>query len=357
MAGIYIHIPFCKQKCHYCDFHFSTTFESYYDEMVSAIAQDIQKNSLYLKGEVVETLYFGGGTPSLLLTKDLAFLIDEVKKNFNCDIQELTLEMNPDDMEDSYLQELKSIGINRLSIGIQSFDDKVLSFMNRAHNANEAINCVDRAKAAGINNISIDLIYGIPNVTKEYWKDTVQKALSLGVQHISAYCLTIEENTAFSQMVKKGVFKTIPLDEKWRINTDVVYQLRRSKIIDHKLYFSYLNVNPSIQHRVSEEFILISGINIGILLNALEVYDKFLDDPGGPLGIITITRNRNKYHKTLDLQWSTGMEVKFSQSFGAELKGAVSLFDLNSKYDKAPGIIYTVFKYWSISLSAKYYFK
>lgn len=157
--------------------------------------------------------------------------------------------------------------------------------------------------------------------------------------------------------VDMGIFKTIPLNGKWSINTDAIYQLRRSKIINHKLYFSYLNVNPSIQYQVSKEFTLLSGFNVGILLNALEVFDKFLDDPGGPLGIETVTRNRNKYYKTLDLQWATGVEVKFSQSFGTELKGAVSLFDLNSKYNESPGVNYTVFKYWSISLSAKYYFK
>ena len=176
MSGIYIHIPFCKQACHYCDFHFSTSMKKK-DEMVLALAKEIELRKNEFENDVVETIYFGGGTPSILEISDLKFLIDAVYKHFDViENPEITIEANPDDLSPSLsfrrnlFEELKAIGVNRLSIGIQSFFEDDLQLMNRAHNADEAKKCLEFATQY-FDNISIDLIYGIPGLTNEMWKE------------------------------------------------------------------------------------------------------------------------------------------------------------------------------------------
>lgn len=204
MAGIYIHIPFCKQACHYCDFHFSTN-QSYKSEMISGICREIELQKHYLSGEIVETIYFGGGTPSLLSMAELAQILNTISTNFTiADYPEITLEANPDDLTEQTLKHLKLAGINRLSIGIQSFQNEFLTFMNRAHNAAEATRSVKLAQDLGIENISVDLIYGIPHPNHDYFLDDLTKIIALNTPHISAYCLTIEPKTAFGKKVKQG---------------------------------------------------------------------------------------------------------------------------------------------------------
>ncbi len=211
MSGLYIHIPFCKQACHYCDFHFSTSMKKK-DEMVSALVKEMEMRKNEFENEVVETLYFGGGTPSRLLIADLRLLIEEVYKNYTvAKNPEITLEANPDDLSEDYLKELKSIGINRLSIGIQSFFEDDLQLMNRAHNADEAKKCLEMATHY-FDNISIDLIYGIPGMTLEKWKQNIETALSFTIQHISSYALTVEPKTALNTFIKKGIIDK-PNDE------------------------------------------------------------------------------------------------------------------------------------------------
>lgn len=211
MSGIYIHIPFCKQACHYCDFHFSTSMKKK-DEMVLALAKEIQMRKSEFKNEVIETIYFGGGTPSVLQIADLRFLISEVYNNYNvAENPEITLEANPDDLASlsvraqsrTIFEEYKSIGINRLSIGIQSFFEDDLHMMNRAHNSAEAKNCLEEATKY-FDNISLDLIYGIPGMSNEKWKQNIQTALSFGVSHISSYALTVEPKTALSKLIQTG---------------------------------------------------------------------------------------------------------------------------------------------------------
>lgn len=215
MAGIYIHIPFCKQKCHYCDFHFSTTYQSYYDEMIRSMILEINNRKDYLQGGKIKTLYFGGGTPSLLRSEDIKHLFDACHNAFDLsNLEEFTFELNPDDCSEIFLRELKSIGVNRLSIGIQSFDDQVLKFMNRAHNQRQSMECVGIAKSLGFEKISIDLIYGIPDVRNEYWTETIDKAISLEVNHVSAYCLTIEEGTVFGVWQSKGKLNMLDDEEE-----------------------------------------------------------------------------------------------------------------------------------------------
>jgi len=199
MAGIYIHIPFCKQACHYCDFHFSTN-TSRQAQLLQAIGKEllIQKN--YLGDEKINTLYFGGGTPSILSTDEVNNIFDIIFGNFDvAPSAEITLEANPDDLVSEKLVAFKKIGINRLSIGIQSFDDDVLRFLNRAHNSRLAVSSFHEAREVGFENISIDLMYALPGQDLTDWKKNIDRALSLGPNHISAYSLTIEEKTVFGK--------------------------------------------------------------------------------------------------------------------------------------------------------------
>ena len=203
MSGIYIHIPFCKQACHYCDFHFSTSMKKK-DDMVLAIAKEIQMRKNEFDNDEVETIYFGGGTPSRLQIAELRLQIDTIFKNYKvAPNAEITLEANPDDLSKEYLIELSKIGINRLSIGIQSFFEDDLQMMNRAHNSAEAKNCLEEATKY-FDNISLDLIYGIPGMSNEKWKQNIQTALSFGVSHISSYALTVEPKTALSKLIQTG---------------------------------------------------------------------------------------------------------------------------------------------------------
>jgi len=208
MSGIYIHIPFCKQACHYCDFHFSTSLKKK-DELINALCQELELRKGEFKNTVVETLYFGGGTPSLLTNDELQFLIDSVYKSYKVsDYPEITLEANPDDLSKERIIALSKSPINRLSIGIQSFFEADLKLMNRAHNANEAKSCLEEA-TKHFDNISLDLIYGIPGASNVQWLANIEMALSFGVPHISSYALTVEPKTALASFIKKGIIDNV----------------------------------------------------------------------------------------------------------------------------------------------------
>lgn len=211
MAGLYIHIPFCKQACYYCDFFFSTR-QDQRAELVAAIASEIEMQRNYLGGEPLETIYFGGGTPSILLPQELDKILEAVHTNFSITAHpEITLEGNPDDLAKEKLDYLYRAGINRLSVGIQSFDDTILKSLNRAHDNRMAKGCIEYAKSAGFGNISIDLIYGIPERLDEGWENDISEAIKLEAQHISSYSLTIEEKTVFGKWAKQGRMK--PVDD------------------------------------------------------------------------------------------------------------------------------------------------
>lgn len=204
MSGVYLHIPFCKQACHYCDFHFSTNTAAK-GELIECMAEEIAMQKNYLEGETVKTIYFGGGTPSLAEPQELSRLLELVFTNHTVAPKaEITLEANPDDLTLETLQHLRAVGINRLSIGIQSFDDGILKYLNRVHDMAAAIESVHLARRAGFENISIDLIYAIPGMTERMWEDNLTMALELNPPHVSAYTLTIEEKTTFGNWLKKG---------------------------------------------------------------------------------------------------------------------------------------------------------
>lgn len=210
MAGIYIHIPFCKQKCSYCDFHFSTNLQ-HKSNLIQAINKEleIRKNEI---STPLETIYFGGGTPSILSKIELESIFETIYKNYSTkNLKEITLEANPDDLNKEKLNFLKSTPINRFSIGVQSFFEEDLKLMNRAHNAQEAETSIKLAQDFGFENITIDLIYGSTTTTNEMWKQNLQKAIALNVPHISSYALTVEEKTILDHQIKKGITK--PVDE------------------------------------------------------------------------------------------------------------------------------------------------
>jgi oxygen-independent coproporphyrinogen-3 oxidase len=208
MSGIYIHIPFCKQACFYCDFHFSTSLKKK-EDMIVALVKEIELRKDEIENTSIETIYFGGGTPSVLSTKEIEVLIAAVYENHSVvEAPEITLEANPDDLSEEKIIALSKSRINRLSIGVQSFFEKDLKLMNRAHNSKEASSCLSIASQY-FNNISVDLIYGIPGLSNEEWKENIQVALSFGVPHISSYALTVEPKTALESLIKKGEIKKV----------------------------------------------------------------------------------------------------------------------------------------------------
>lgn len=206
LAGIYIHIPFCRQACHYCDFHFSTNLERM-DEMIQAILTELNLRSEYLQGEVIQTVYFGGGTPSLLTPKMINQILEKIHTTFSCEIKEVTLEANPDDLTDINLVGWKNSGIDRLSLGIQSFNEEILKFYNRAHTAVESQKAIEKARKVGFDKFSLDLIYGFPYSDHSLWEADLSQAIAQNPGHISSYSLTIEPKTTLENWTRKGIFK------------------------------------------------------------------------------------------------------------------------------------------------------
>jgi len=211
MSGLYIHIPFCKQKCHYCDFHFSVSLRNK-KEVLAGIKKELLLRKDVLK-DPLETIYFGGGTPSILTSDEIAEILDFIRQNYTLtNTLELTIEANPDDLSKAYLKALKKQGFNRLSIGIQSFFDEDLIFMNRAHTRKEALQTIKTAQEVGFDNITIDLIYGIPGLTNKRWKENIATFLALGIPHLSSYALTVEPNTALDHFIKTKKYPPVEED-------------------------------------------------------------------------------------------------------------------------------------------------
>jgi oxygen-independent coproporphyrinogen-3 oxidase len=296
MSGIYIHIPFCKQACHYCDFHFSTSMKKK-EEMVLAIAKEIEMRAGEFDSAIVETIYFGGGTPSVLTSEEINFLIAEVYKNYSVsDYPEITLEANPDDLSSERIIELSKSKINRLSIGIQSFFEEDLHLMNRAHNSAEAKKCLEEATQY-FDNISLDLIYGIPGMSNEKWRENIETALSFGIPHISSYALTVEPKTALNKLIQTGKIAA-PKDEVAHEHFAILVEtLEANDFIHYELsnfgkanYFSknnsaywlgkkYLGIGPSAHSyngisrswNVSNNSIYLKSIQENKLPNEIEI--------------------------------------------------------------------------------------
>ncbi|MFZ1688997.1 MAG: radical SAM family heme chaperone HemW [Flavobacteriales bacterium] len=216
MAGLYFHIPFCKRACTYCDFHFSTTLDRI-EAMSQALRTELMRRIHELRGEAVRTIYFGGGTPSLLPPRDLSGILNDLRKQAHVsDGAEVTMEVNPDDVSKEAITSWKRIGITRLSIGIQSFNDERLRFMGRAHDAQQSVRSLELISAAGFGSWTMDLIYGLPGMTEAEWTSQVEQALSFNPPHISAYCLTVEARTALHKQVERGEVIAAPDEDQAR---------------------------------------------------------------------------------------------------------------------------------------------
>jgi oxygen-independent coproporphyrinogen-3 oxidase len=348
MSGIYIHIPYCKQACHYCDFHFSTSIKKK-DEMVLALAKEIAMRKSEFQDDPefsgVETIYFGGGTPSILQITDIRLLIDEVYRNYKVvDNPEITLEANPDDLianvlssralpklrERDFYEEYRSIGINRLSIGIQSFFEDDLKLMNRAHNSVEAKSCLEIATQY-FDNISIDLIYGMPNMSNEKWLHNIETALSFNIPHISSYALTVEPKTALHTFIQKGIIPQLDDEVAQEHFHLLVDKLEENGFIHYELsnfgkenYFSknnssywlgkkYIGIGPSAHSYDGEK----RGWNVSN--NAL--YLKSIQENKLPLETETLTKTDryNEYVMTgLRTIWGISLdriETEFGKTY------------------------------------------
>lgn len=235
MSGIYIHIPFCKQACNYCDFHFSTSLQNK-ASLVDAIIKEIDLRNNYLTDKKISTIYFGGGTPSLLSEKELGLILEKIHTNYSVSKDaEITLECNPDDLSAAKLQELKHQSVNRLSIGLQSFNAEELIWMNRAHTAKESEASVKRAQDKGFENISIDLIYGSKFSNIQNWKNTLQQAIDLNVTHISSYNLTVEEKTKLGHDVSIKKESSIDEEKSSELFLEMVERLTKHQFIHYEI--------------------------------------------------------------------------------------------------------------------------
>lgn len=234
MAGIYIHIPLCKNRCVYCDFY-SSTYDGNRTELVRALCQELVERKDYLRGETIRTLYLGGGTPSLLRIEELSQIFETVVNHYACDFEEVTLEANPDDLSEDYLRNLRYLPINRLSLGVQSFHDDDLRLLNRRHTAAEAKEAVRRCQQVGFPNMSIDLIYALPNQTMEAWIDNIEQAISLDVPHISAYHLTYEEGTKIYRMLQRGEVKEADEELSVEMFRTLRHRLNEAGIVQYEI--------------------------------------------------------------------------------------------------------------------------
>nr|WP_309760612.1 radical SAM family heme chaperone HemW [Flavobacterium sp.] len=336
MSGIYIHIPFCKQACHYCDFHFSTSMKNK-EEMVMAIDKELQmrKSEFELldgarSDNTIETIYFGGGTPSVLTSEEINFLIAAVYSNYSViENPEITLEANPDDLSSERIIELSKSKINRLSIGIQSFFEDDLHLMNRAHNSAEAKKCLEEATQY-FDNISLDLIYGIPGMSNEKWKQNIETALSFGIPHISSYALTVEPKTALNKLIQTGKIAA-PKDEVAQQHFAILVEtLEVNNFIHYELsnfgkanYFSknnsaywlgkkYLGIGPSAHSY--------DGISRSWNVSNNALYLKSIQENKLPneIEILSITDRYNEYIMTgLRTIWGVSLD-RIETEYGME---------------------------------------
>ena len=329
MSGIYIHIPFCKQACFYCDFHFSTSLKKK-DELISSLIHEIELRKNELNNEVIETIYFGGGTPSMLYQFEIDSIINAVYENHKVILNpEITLEANPDDLTKRKIIELSKSRINRLSIGIQSFFEDDLKLMNRAHNAEEAVRCLSEATHY-FKNISVDLIYGIPGLSNKQWKKNIDMVLSSGITHISSYALTVEPKTALESLIKKGMIEDVSdmqaqeqfyiLIEELSKHNFIHYELSNfakdgAFSINNSSYWqgkSYLGVGPSA-HSFNGKQRSWNVKNNSKYMSAIQQNKLPIERE-----ILSITDQYNEYVMTgLRTIWGVSLE-KVSQEFGKE---------------------------------------
>ena len=337
MAGIYVHIPFCKKACHYCNFHFSTS-PKLQQAFIVALLKEIQLQKKYLKAPV-STIYFGGGTPSILAPEEIEAILQSIKNNFSIEANaEITLETNPDDISPEKLDAWKQSGINRLSIGVQSFSQEDLRWMNRAHNAEQALQSILLAQQKGFYNLTIDLIYGTPSLTDEQWKQNVQQAIALNIPHLSCYALTVEPHTALDKLI---INKKLPPveNQKQAHHFELLMQWMEDAGYDHYEISNFAKPGHRSRHN-SSYWRGIHYVGLGpsahsfngtsrqwnIANNAL--YIKSLNENSLPFEIehLTPTQQLNEYIMT-SLRTMEGISFnKVAEDFGKEM--AANIFTL-----------------------------
>lgn len=333
MAGIYIHIPFCKKRCIYCDFY-SSTHQEYIPQLIDAIIKELKVRKNYFQNETVKTIYFGGGTPSLLTENELGKILAAIFENYPVEeTAEITLEANPDDLISSeYLSSLRKLKINRLSIGIQSFDDEKLKFLNRRHTAGQAIQAVNNAHEVGFNNISIDLIYAIPGQTLQQWEKELNIAFSLPIQHLSTYELTYEKQTLLGKQKQKRLIT--PVDEEISIKMYETllkeakkHGFERYEISNFSLpgFYSrhnsaywkqknYIGVGPSA-HSYNSTSRQWNVSSVEKYIKAIEHQEKYFEKEK-----LTLNQQYNEY-LMVSLRTAEGLDLnKLEEKFGTELK-------------------------------------
>lgn len=347
MVGLYIHIPFCKSRCIYCDFY-STSSTKKIDEYVKILCQEITlKRDLLGKTPFISSIYFGGGTPSLLSPQHIETILCSIKRSYYTDLKgiEITLEANPDDITWNYVQALSDMGINRISLGVQSFNQKLLDLLGRRHNTEQVIKALETIRNVGIENISLDLIYGLPNDTFESWEKSLNQTISLIPSHISAYALTYEEGTRLSYLTKKGILSIKSEEEierEYQLLTQKLYSagyshyeisnfaLPNREAKHNSAYWSrtpYLGFGPSSHSylKITKE----TPIN-GIIckendeirfanLSQLSTYKKEITQGKYPLSFIEKLSQKDRYNEIIMLRLRTkkGLNVKeLEKEFG-----------------------------------------
>lgn len=345
MSGLYIHIPYCKQACNYCDFHFSTSLGTK-TELVNSMVRELEIRKDYLDNKQLQSLYFGGGTPSLLLRSEMEILFEAINKIYKIEpSSEITIECNPDDVTEANLIDWRELGFNRLSIGLQSFDDIELKWMNRAHNASESLACVKLAQSKGFKNISIDLIYGSKFQTESSWHNTLQTIIELNIQHISAYNLTIENGTLLGYAVKKGNEPTVREDfSAWQFET-LVKELVKSGFIHYEIsnlakpdFFavhnsnywrqkSYIGIGPSA-HSYNLKSRQWNVRNNQLYIKAIGLDENFFETE-----ILTRDNQFNEYILTgLRTKWGCSLK-QIEMEFGSEIKShCLTILNKNKTY-------------------------
>ncbi len=321
MAGIYIHIPFFTKACHYCDFHFSTSLKNK-TELVQSILKEVTIRKDYLGDEPIETIYFGGGTPGLLSVTELSSLLKKINEtHYIKKDAEITLEVNPENISSNYVKEIKEIGVNRLSIGVQSFFDEHLKWMNRSHSAKEAFSSIKIVQDGGIENITIDLIYGFSSLSFSQWQDNLDKAMALNLPHFSAYCLTVEPKTVLAKLVSSNA-SLIPDDETSLSQFDLMVEVaKQNKFIHYEIsnfgkeggfskhnssYWKgakYLGLGPSAHSfdGISRQW--------NIKNNSLYIKHVSSNEPFFEKEILTLKNRYNEYVLTsLRTIWGTSMQ-------------------------------------------------
>ena len=332
VAGIYIHIPFCRKACNYCNFHFSTSLKVV-DQMVNAIATELKLRSLELGNSPIDTIYFGGGTPSLLSENHLDQIFNAIESNFNLrDIQEITLEANPEDITTESLQTWKKFKIDRLSIGVQSLNEAELTFMNRNHNATQSKAAIELALNADFKNITIDLIYGSPWKTDEDWKSELTWALNAGITHLSAYALTVEPKTQLANQISKNILPS-PTDERMESQFNVLqeyiskngwdaYEISNyckpgHRAIHNSNYWAgkpYLGVGPSAHSFDGQNNRRCNVSNNAMYMNGVESETVYWENEE-----LTIENKFNEYLMT-KLRTAEGIDLNYVNSINSTWK-------------------------------------